>query len=303
MIRMNRRTFGLGAGVVALSLATGGRAALANETRSVTTAFGTYDIPTNPQRVIAIDNRIDLETALALGLPVIGYCRDVVGPWVEVPTDAVLLSNVPNVEQILALEPDLIICSDWGDNERWPWQRLQSVAPVLPITTSDGWRANIANISQWLGIEGRADEAIAEFDAVVSDIRAQHGPAIDSKRVLALHYFPEDQNMKIRGQGSNQALVLSELGGTTINPTIIEEGDVSMEVLPDMLADIDGILYAELADQGTYEAVQAHPQWSRIPAVAAGKVHVLRGATNFGGVYAAKYVAQEWAKLYAMLEA
>ncbi|MET3924760.1 hypothetical protein [Devosia sp. 2618] len=69
-----------------------------------------------------------------------------------------------------------------------------------------------------------------------------------------------------------------------------------------MLADFDGILYAELFGEGTYEAVQKHPSWNRIAAVAAGKVHVARGSTNFGGIYSAKFLAGEWEKLFGLIE-
>lgn len=302
-MNLNRRLFTLGAGATLLSLSTPRAFAQDAGTRSITNWIGTYDVPVNPKRVIAIDYRIDLETALALNLPVIGYCHNTISPWVDVQTDAVMISDTPNIEQILSLEPDLILCSDWGDLEGWPLQRLRDVAPVLPIKPSDGWRATIQNVSGWLDIQGRGDAAIAEFDAIAADIRARHAQVIDNKKVLALHYFPDSQNMMIRGIGSSQTHALNELGGHTIDPSIIEQGQVSMELLPDMLADIDGLLYAELADFDTFGAVQKHPQWSRIPAVAAGKVHILRGQTNFGGVYAAKYLVREWEKLYALLGA
>lgn len=303
MIRLNRRTFSLGAGAALLTLPIARAFAQESGTRSVTNWIGTYDVPTHPQRVIAIDERIDLETALALGLPVIGYSHAPVNPWVAAETDAPFLSSPPNIEQILGLAPDLILCSDWGDSEGWPLQKLRTIAPVLPLDASLGWRANLANVSGWLAMEGKANAAVADFDAYVTAIRARHADAVAKSKVIALHFFPEDQTMMIRGKGSNHADVLADIGGHTIDPSIIEEGPVSMELLPDMLADFDAILYAELFAEGTYEEVQKHPIWSRIPAVAAGKVHVARGSTNFGGIYSAKFLAGEWEKVYALLDA
>ena len=57
----------------------------AGATNTITTSAGTYDIPLEPQRLIAVDHRLDLEPALALGLPVIGYSlRDNLAAWVPV---------------------------------------------------------------------------------------------------------------------------------------------------------------------------------------------------------------------------
>ncbi|MET3924759.1 ABC transporter substrate-binding protein [Devosia sp. 2618] len=232
MSGLNRRMFTLGAGAALVTLpAARAWAQSPVETRSISNWIGDYDIPANPQRVIAIDERIDLETALALKLPVIGYSHAPMNPWVAVETDAEFIGAPPNIEQILGMEPDLILCSDWGDSEGWPLQRLRSVAPVLPLDASIGWRANLENISGWLGMEGRADAAVADFDAYVAGIRARH-ESIAKSKVIALHYLPGEGEMKIRGQGSNHADVLKDLGGHTIDPSIIEEGNVSMELLP-----------------------------------------------------------------------
>lgn len=304
MTKINRRLFTLGAGATLLATASGRAFAQdAASTRTITNWIGTYDVPTNPQRVIAIDERLDLETALALRLPVIGYSHAPMNRWVAAETEAEFLGAPPNIEQILGLEPDLILCSDWGDNEGWPLQKLRSVAPVLPLNAKIGWRANLDNVSGWLGMEGRADAAIGDFDAYVAGIRDRHAKTIADSKVIALHYFPASNTMMIRGQGSNHADVLKDLGGHTIDPSIVAEGEVSMELLPEMLADFDAILYAELFDEGTFEEVQKHPIWSRIPAVAAGKVHLVRGSTNFGGIFSAKFLAGEWEKVYALLDA
>ena len=89
------------------------------EMRSVTTPLGTYDIPVNPKRVVAIDSRLDLEPAVALELPLVGYTYAHATPWVPIDSSVPFLSEIPNREQILALEPDLIVCLNY-ESEWWP---------------------------------------------------------------------------------------------------------------------------------------------------------------------------------------
>lgn len=73
---LTRRQFGFGAGIAGLGAflaACGDSGSSSGETemRSVTTPLGTYDIPVNPKRVVAIDSRLDLEPAVALELPLV----------------------------------------------------------------------------------------------------------------------------------------------------------------------------------------------------------------------------------------
>ncbi|NKW63176.1 hypothetical protein GS937_01340, partial [Rhodococcus hoagii] len=78
-------------------------------TRAVTTPLGTYDIPVAPQRVVVIDSRLDLEPALALELPVIATSYDTPAPWLP-PVDARVLTAPVDLEEVLGLAPDLIVC-------------------------------------------------------------------------------------------------------------------------------------------------------------------------------------------------
>lgn len=119
--------------------------------RTVTTSLGTYDIPVTPKRVVAIDSRLDLEPAVAMGLPVIAYSFDAAEPWVPADPTAQVFEAPVNVEAILALEPDLIICTDIGEaSDMWPLQQLSQTAPVLPMDFTRPWRENIDQLASWL---------------------------------------------------------------------------------------------------------------------------------------------------------
>ena len=70
---LTRRQFGIGAGMAAVatilsscSSSDGSGADDDAQMRTVTTQLGTYDIPTNPKRVLAVDARTYLELAIAL---------------------------------------------------------------------------------------------------------------------------------------------------------------------------------------------------------------------------------------------
>lgn len=295
-----RRQFGLGLGA-ALALAPFSRALAQGETRSITNWRGTYDIPANPRRIIAIDQRIDLETALVLQVPLLAYSDRQLQPWVPADPAMRKISSPPNMEEILGLEPDLFICSDWGELENWPIARLSEIAPVLPLTNDLDWRENLANVGEWLGIEGRARDAVGQYDTVVAEVARKHAALLDTTKLALLYYFPEDDQVFIRGHDSAQERVLRDIGGHTLGADEFETGAVSMENLPDLLADMDVIIYSDFSGDDSYSQLLAHPLWPRVPAVAAGKVHHSVGNTNFGGAYTAMQIAREWDAAYSLL--
>src|SRR6218665_1316799 len=128
---LTRRQFGLGASAAVLGAGLPGAAWAQGTTKTVTTPLGSYDIPLQPKRVVTIDARTDYEPALVLGLPVIALgAYDFWGGRSFVPetAGAAKLAMPTTAEAVLALEPDLIICS--GEDpagEWWPAERLQQI--------------------------------------------------------------------------------------------------------------------------------------------------------------------------------
>ena len=56
---------------------------------------------------------------VALELPLVGYTYAHATTWVPIDSSVPFLSEIPNREQILALEPDLIVCLNY-ESEWWP---------------------------------------------------------------------------------------------------------------------------------------------------------------------------------------
>jgi iron complex transport system substrate-binding protein len=304
--QINRRIFTLGASAMlaggALSLP-----ARAQETTSVTTKLGTYDIPLAPQRVVTIDHRTDLEPALVLGLPVIasGYWSD--RPWVPVPEGMENLDMPTTAEHVLNLAPDLVICSaDEPDDEWWPANRLMEIAPVLPTSFMTNWRVDLTALGELLGRTEPAATAIAEYDALIADIKTRHATTLAEKTIAAVQYFAEDQSFRVHLPDQSEynnpkGELLKELSVKTVAAERLGEyGMVSYENLTAALEGVDGIYFAD-SGTGNLASLAQDPLWQRIPAVVAGRVEDVVGNTNFGSFYTARHVAQAMDRLLARL--
>jgi len=304
---LNRRQFALGTSSLALGFAMGMPARAQSTSKSVTTVLGTYEIPTDPQRVVAIDHRTDLEPALVLGLPVIasGYWAD--RPWVPAPAGMTDLDMPTTAEHVLSLDPDLIICSaDEPDDEWWPANQLLSIAPVLPTSFKTNWRNNLLDLGKLVGREAPAAAAIAEYDALIADIRARHAEVLAGKIIAAVQYFAEDKTFRVHlpnqdGYNNPKGEAITELGITTLDPASLGEyGMVAYESLTDALGAVDGILFAN-SGTGALASLAEDTFWQRLPAVANGKVLEMNGNTNFGSFYTARHVATAFDELLKLL--
>src|SRR5690606_36068750 len=130
------------------------------------------------------------------------------------------VGEIPNFEQILALDPDLIICTDVGDHESdmWPIARQHQIAPVLPAPFTDPWKNILAQIGAWTGREGQANALLAEYDALIAEIPARHADAIAANKIVVVQ--PGDENLAYL-QSCTAFLsiqVLGDLGGRTAEP-------------------------------------------------------------------------------------
>jgi iron complex transport system substrate-binding protein len=318
----NRRTFLALLGAAGLAAGCGAPAATAPTapaTRTVTHRFGTFEVPADPQRVVGIEGRRDLETALALGLRPVGigsnalYGGDTLAPWLDLPLDgvAVIQQTAPSLEQIVALRPDLVLTRDSNIEELR--DELVALAPVVPVgsgtdtdDSGDDWRADLQQVAGWLGREDRVAGILAAHDARRDEIAARHAERIASAVVAVVQYSAEDGSLQAsRTDGFYlQTQSLGVLGGRHL--PYLEElertayvATLSAEEMG-LLAPADAILMiANTADDRA--ALDAQPLWQRLPAVAAGRVVLTDSRANYGSVYAAGEGLRLLDELYSTL--
>jgi ABC-type Fe3+-hydroxamate transport system substrate-binding protein len=303
-MRISRR--GFGAGLLALGGLAATRPAFAQGlAHSITSSAGTYDVPDAPQRVVAIDFRLDLEPALALGLPVIGYgVSEEIPAWIPAPEGTTFVGGPPSRETVLGLDPDLIVCTDIPDSEYWPINLMAAIAPVIPVDYELNWQANLKRMGEWLNKQAEADAFLADYRQKLDAVQAKRAAALN-KKVAAIYFEPETSEVQVQlGEGTTNVTlagqVLADLGGTTVDPARLGEyGVISMEKAGEVLADVEGFIIDTDEPERATE-LEAHPVWQRLPAVVAGKVHKSEG-TFYGGGYSARRFVGEWDALLALL--
>ncbi|MGE7469320.1 ABC transporter substrate-binding protein [Bosea sp. NPDC003192] len=307
--KLSRRAFATGAAALLGASAGAGAAKVAPAKRQVETSLGRLDIPAMPQRVVAIDSRIGLEQALAFDLPLVGYSHSRARSWVPVPASVPFLAAPPDLEQILMLAPDLILCPDSAPNsDWWPLLRLPAIAPVLPSNHRITWQENLTQLGGWLGRPEGAARVVAAHAEAIAAIRVRHRPVIESALFAAVHYDAIKRRLLVRSAGTRYGLVmpaqvLAELGGREVSADRLgPNGEVALDSFGDVLGAVDAILLIDFGDGGPMELAH-EPLWQRLPAVRAGRVETVVGNCTFGSLYTARYLARAWDALFARLSA
>ncbi len=303
--KLTRRQFGLTASAALLGSGLPSLAFAQDTTRTVTTPLGTYDIPTEPKRVVAIDPRTDYEPALVLGLPVVAVGQsDYWSDLSHTPRAADLVSiPLPTTsEAVLELEPDLIICSgEDPTGEWWPAARMQQIAPVLTTTFTRRWQDDLLDLADWLDRREPAEKAIAEYDAAVAALKARYASQINNDKIAVLIFNARGRSFSAFIPGGEysdpKGELLKDLGASSIDQALLSDSGFGMESIIDVLGDVDAIMLCNMGYGGLTE-LASDPLWPRLPAVLSGRVYEATGYTWYGSYFTAmKTLAQMEATL------
>lgn len=260
----------------------------AAQARTVTHALGTTAVPPEPTRVVVLNEYAILDALVALGAPPIGSSGDPAkdypfGAWLEGRTDGievVCCSTEPDLEEIAALEPDLILANPWQEDI---YERLSRIAPTVgvPLTYSD-YEQEVRDIATIVGRPEAAEDAIERHRERLAAFR--DGLGSDPGIVSVARVFPD----QIRVEGTGYVPTLLTAAGLRRPPGHSKDLELSLE----RVAEIDGdvlIVYsadnpaeAERNEQARAKLAR-HPLWSRLRAVREERAHVVDSALWAGG--------------------
>jgi len=252
---------------------------------SIDTAFGTVQVKSRPERVVAL-GWSDAETALSLGVqPVgasdwLGFGGEGVGPWAEGMYDkapTIIKTLEPSYEEIAALKPDLILDTrSSADQSRY--DQLSKIAPTIDQPKGVGayqttWQQQLEMVGKALGKDDQAAALKTKVEKAFSDAKAAH-PEFTGKSVAVGANTSAGFGAYVRGD--SRVDFMEQLGFT--NKQAIQDLatpsffiSVSNEQLPLLDADLT-VMFPIFVDAST---ITGNPLYTSLPSVAAGHDVVL----------------------------
>ena len=301
-----RRQFLFGLAATGLIAACGNRdeggAADAARLRTVTTDNGPLAVPATPQRVVAAIGSFETDMVAVGLMPVM--TSSFAGPWVELDDSVTITENIPPTpEELLAFRPDLLVGWNWVTQEP-SLDELTQIAPYVGLGETaatagpgfDGsqsmrsWDTLFLSLCDVLAKRSEGEVLVADFERRLDELRERRSnePATSVARIE----FYEAGSFSYRGQNEDTAELMRRIGLTVVGPddTVNDE---SLERLPEI--DADWLVVPVGNDnipRSLYDEVAATDVFQAIPAVQAGRVHLV-DATLWPGL------GHLWAKALA----
>lgn len=236
---------------------------------TITHALGTTTVEAAPERIVTLGDA-DLDTLLALGLQPVGVAassgEDGITAWAaphltSSPTVLEAGDEGYDVEDILALEPDLVLAGSdyYVDHE---YQALTDAG--VPVTAyeqgpaEDSWQTTVRQVAAAVGEADAGETLVTQVEAQITDVTAQH-PELEGA-TFSLTQMWEAGSIGVLRSGEDAGVKMLGDFGMELAPDVAAlEGDefatqLSLEKLGTLEADVLLVYYADPALQQTLEA-------------------------------------------------
>ena len=228
-------------------------------TRTISTVMGDVEVPVNPKRIAVWVYEQEL---YSLGVTPVsvspGHYEDM---WPGIKT----FSYAPEKEELLALEPDLLITYDDASF----FENYQSIAPVICIPLSTPAEETLSFIGDLLNMPDQANELIQTFHKQVDQSKATiDALGASGKTAVLIEPLGGDIWIYDNAYGRGGAILYDDLGFKI--PKIVSDrlGEqhflkISLEVLP-QYCDAD---YIVVVTGDSYHDLKEREIWKSMPAV------------------------------------
>ena len=223
-----------------------------------------------PENIVVLDVQY-LDQLLALGTQPIGTVYagtdqalpDYLG---DLPGDPTLLGTYeePNIEQILSLEPDLIIATDAQEGIH---DQLESIADTIVLDRMEDWKTVQLKMGELLGQQEQAQKIVDDYNEKVSGLKEELAETVAGETVALIR--PRDDMIRLHTVDHRTAAILYDDLGLT-PPELAEDHTdtssmISIEILPEMDADhffllqddTNAELTAEFMDTSVWKGLKA----------------------------------------------
>lgn len=286
-----------GAGATSPGGTSGGTsAAPAGSPRVVEHRFGTTTVPADPRRIVAVGTT-DADALVALGIsPIAAYPNTGFGPgafWPWLDDQAGMAAATPieldasyrvNIEQIAALQPDLILAVNSYLEPEAEYGLLSAVAPTVSASSDPvamSWDGHATEIAAALG---RADAMATVVEGITARIQtvAADNPAFRGAALSFGGVFSPTEATIVFGADDYSRIFLSQLGFVVPPAQLAElpglvtggQGEVATQapVSLERLDLIDGdVLVLGYLDPAVETQFTSLDVFKKVPAVADGR--------------------------------
>lgn len=248
-----------------------------------TDALGNEVTVENPQRVVACMGSFANIWELAGGT-LVGASDDAFDTYAISSPDVAMVGDFaePNLEAIIALEPDFVILTSGsggrgGDSSQVELKEALDASGIanayFNVSTFDDYLAMLKTLTDITGREDLYKQNGEDVAAAIEEIKASAAPG-EAPTALVLTTFSGGTRVQ---SGSSQAgAMLADLGVVNLadeNPSLLQDFSLEsvIEMDPDFIFVVPMGNDTEAAMKNLTEATEANPAWATLSAVQNGR--------------------------------
>lgn len=246
--------------------------------RTIADLRGSVTIPARPERVLCASAFMDIGTLLAFDvvpIAVRSYDFGLLPYYAERLKDRPEPLNLGyepyNLEQIIALRPDLILMYEVFANEE-DLDILRQLEVPIVVIPNYGYRRQLEIVGAVLGEESKAVALADALEQQIVSFKMTQTP----QSIVALSPESDSGTIYLYGPNTSPAQFMEDIGLTFRTPlpadTVYGEA-FSMERLSDI--DADFVLITQFSREDAATVIAGEPLYQAIPAIAAGRFAVL----------------------------
>ncbi|MER6947127.1 iron-siderophore ABC transporter substrate-binding protein [Nonomuraea sp. NPDC000554] len=281
--------------------------------RTVKHAMGETKIPTQPKRVVALDQSF-VDAVLTLQTPVVGYTTyrsidtklpdylgAVAAQYGKEATPVGTLEQ-PSLEKIIALKPDLIVSAKVRHEALY--DKLSKIAPtVFSETTGAIWKDNLRLMGQALGKEQLAETTIKSYEERAAKIGTEIKEKDGKLPTVSVVRFAGEPTTRLYVENSYSGVVLKDVGFPRPQGQPTKQDAIAVDVSQERIADLDAdhvfvSTYPDPSSDGPKQKFLGNPLWGKLK----GDKHDVSDLTWMSavGIQGAHAILDDVAKLFAV---
>jgi len=239
---------------------------------TITHMKGELTLNEKPQKIAVLDVKF-LDQMLAVGEKpagsvIAGGNTDFPEYLGDQPSDVQVLGtrDEPNLEAIVALEPDLIIMTDFQEKQ---YESVSKIAPTLVLDFYEDWRDTLATVAKITDKQDDAETVRKAYEEKVAGLKAQLSEKMGDETVALIR--PRKEGIRVHGIEHRTGGILYQDLGLKM-PALVEgiKDDTSVEISMEKVPDIGADRYFVLSDElfaAEAEAMVSNPVWKSLDAV------------------------------------
>lgn len=177
----------------------------------------------------------------------------------------------PNLEAIMAMEPDLIICTEFQEEV---YESLSKIAPTIMLEFNEDWRVTLDTFGKIVGKSEEAKAVLEAYNVKTEKLKVELKAKLGDQTVALAR--PRDEGIRIHTPIHRTGAILYNDLGLNAPESVLKEKDTAYEIALEAFPEVGANHYFLVKDdmfKAAVDEIQKTETWKNVEAVKNNQVY------------------------------